>query len=275
MRWRQVTQAAELGEPSDGPPPVRVARVLAALVLSQVSQSPTAPTQALIPTRTRTSAELPSSPAQLALWVWATRLSADGSYFLLSYSTVPGILMLLTRCAVAVVLLVRGWRVRPPPISPLISHRPRARLAGRRPPAPPQRALALRWRPCPHNNPREEKASAPRARLAAASLWVCGPSPRQVCEGRAPRRFVVGAAAAVGAWLLAPALAAAAANSGLVPFWRAQQVVGAVHMSCQISVLFGIVLVDWPWARGRSRGVWQLPGVPHLQMGGGRYEDIR
>ena len=96
-----------------------------------------------------------------------------------------------------------------------------------------------------------------------------------MCEGRAPRRFVVGAAAAVGAWLLAPALAAAAANSGLVPFWRAQQVVGAVHMSCQISVLFGIVLVDWPWARGRSRGVWQLPGVPHLQMGGGQYEDIR
>ena len=70
------------------------------------------------------------------------------------------------------------------------------------------------------------------------------------------------------AWLLAPPLAAAAA-ARRAPFWRAQQLVGTVHMASQVLVLGGILLVDWPW---RAR-VWHLPGI-HIQMGA-PYEDIR
>ena len=52
-------------------------------------------------------------------------------------------------------------------------------------------------------------------------------------EGRAHRRFVAAATVGVAAWLLAPPLAAAAA-AWLVPFWRAQQLVGTVHMASQV-----------------------------------------
>ena len=39
--------------------------------------------------------------SQLVLWAWATQMHAEGSYFLLAYTTVPGVLMLGTRCAIA------------------------------------------------------------------------------------------------------------------------------------------------------------------------------
>ena len=168
---RQLCQEPSYGSSGPPPPPRQAQYLLAALALSQ-----------------------------LGLWVWATRIRADGSFFLLSYSTVPGVLMLLTRCGIAV--------------------------------------------------------------------YVLGQTAR-LSDGLAPRRLVALASAAVGGWLLLPAAAAAAA--GWVPFWRSQQLVGAVHMGAQLLALVGILALYWPW---RTR-LWRLPGLPHTELSAVPYETIR
>ena len=73
----------------------------------------------------------------------------------------------------------------------------------------------------------------------------------------------------MGGWLLLPAADAAA--SGWVPFWRSQQLVGAVHMGVQLLALVSILALYWPW---RTR-LWRLPRLPHTELSAVPYETIR